>query len=72
MSDYNKFVTAINKVFDYLNKMKAGWNDQDNLNYIESIEEYKSIVVANANIFKTPQNQNNNKSTSLEVLGNDW
>ena len=39
MSDYNKFVTAINKVFDYLNKMKAGWNDQDNLNYIESIEE---------------------------------
>ena len=29
MSDYNKFVTAINKVFDYLNKMKAGWKDQD-------------------------------------------
>ena len=71
MSEYNKFVTAINKVFDYLNKMKAGWNDQDNLNYIESIEEYKSVVVANANIFKTTQNHDNNKSSSLEVLGND-
>ena len=70
MSEYNKFVTAINKVFDYLNKMKAGWNDQDNLNYIESIEEYKSVVVANANIFKTTQNHDN-KSSSLEVLGND-
>lgn len=71
MSDYNKFVTAINKIFDYVNKMKAGWNDQDNLNYIESIEEYKSVVVANANIFKTPQNHDNNKSNNLEVLGND-
>lgn len=71
MSDYNKFVTAINKVFDYLNKMKVGWNDQDNLNYIESIEEYKSVVVANANIFKTPQNNDNKKPTNLEALGND-
>ena len=71
MSDYNKFVTAINKVFDYLNKMKAGWKDQDNLNYIESIEEYKGTVIANANIFKNLQTQDNNSSTSLEVLGND-
>jgi len=72
MSEYNQFVTAINKVFDYLNKMKTGWNDQDNLNYIESIEEYKSIVVENANIFKTPSKQEDNKkSSNLEVLGND-
>ena len=47
MSDYNKFVTAINKVFDYLNKMKAGWNDQDNLNYIESIEELVKRIAKN-------------------------
>ena len=72
MSDYNIFVTAINKVFDYLNKMKTGWKDQDNLNYIENIEEYKSTVIANANIFKNLQTQDNNSSTKLEVLGNDW
>lgn len=71
MSDYNIFVTAINKVFDYLNKMKTGWKDQDNLNYIENIEEYKSTVIANANIFKNLQTQDNNSSTKLEVLGND-
>ena len=34
MSEYKQYVTAINKIFDYLAKMKAGWNSQDNLNYI--------------------------------------
>lgn len=61
MSDYNQYVTSINKIFDYLAKMKAGWNNQDNLNYIESIEEYKSIVANSASIFKeaTPQKLGN-------------
>ena len=46
MSDYNDYITAVNKIFDYLAKMKAGWNNQDNMNYIESIEEYKELVLA--------------------------
>lgn len=54
MQDYNAYVTAVNKIFDYISKMKAGWNSQDNLNYIESIEEYKTAVIGNADIFKTP------------------
>lgn len=54
MSDYNAYVTAVNKIFDYIAKMKAGMNSQDNLNYIESIEEYKTAVIGNADIFKTP------------------
>jgi len=68
MSEYNEYVTAINKIFDYLNKMHAGWNNQDNYNYIETINEYRQIVINHANTFKTPAQSQNN---SLEALGND-
>jgi hypothetical protein len=48
--------------------MKVGWNSQDNLNYIESIEEYKQVVASNAEIFKTPVQE---ESNNLEALGDD-
>ena len=67
MSEYNQYVTAINKIFDYLAKMKTGWNNIDNLNYIESIEEYKQVVVQNADKFKQEVEETN----QLEALGND-
>lgn len=67
MSDYNKYVTAINKIFDYLAKMKAGWNSLDNRNYIESIEEYKQVVSDSAEAIKN----NKKKPETLEALGND-
>ena len=67
MSDYNQYVTAVNKIFDYITKMKAGWNSQDNINYIESIEEYKSAVTDNAEKFKQPAAP----SPNVEALGND-
>ncbi|MBR3146046.1 MAG: hypothetical protein IKF47_02155 [Bacilli bacterium] len=67
MSDYNAFVTSINKIFDYLSKMKTGWSSLDNKNYIESIEEYKKTVIENADKFKTEALD----SKSVEVLGND-
>ena len=68
MEDYNEFVTSVNKIFDYLAKMKAGWNSLDNLNYIESIEEYKKIVAEKADLFKEPPKE---EIESLEALGND-
>lgn len=55
MDDYNRYVTAVNKIYDYLEKMKAGWNNQDNKNYIENIDSFKSIVTAKANEFKKPR-----------------
>ena len=73
MKDYNQYVTAVNKIFDYLTKMRTGWNSLDNINYIESIEEYKQAVIKNANIFKSPAPSEMDESEeSLEVLGNDW
>ena len=68
MSDYNAYVTSINKIFDYLSKMKVGWSSLDNKNYIESIEEYKQVVIENAEKFKTEVND----VETLEALGNDW
>ncbi len=65
MTDYNKYVTAINKIFDYLTKMKTGWNSVDNITYIEKIEEYKQLVAAKATEIK------NNNTDNLEALGND-
>lgn len=68
MTDYNDYITAVNKIFDYLAKMKAGWNNMDNMNYIESIEEYKDKVISNAEKFKqasaTP-------ATKPEALGDN-
>ena len=70
MSEYNQYVTAINKIFDYLAKMKAGWNSLDNINYIESIESYRQIVAKSAELFKkTPQKAKTQET--LEALGND-
>ena len=54
MDDYNRYVTAINKIFDYLEKMKAGWNNSDNKNYIESIEDFKGIVTSKAEEYRKP------------------
>ena len=67
MSDYNTYVTSINKIFDYLSKMKTGWSRLDNKNYIESIEEYKQVVVQNADNFKKEVEE----VPQLEALGND-
>lgn len=69
MSDYNQYVKAVNKIFDYLEKMKAGWNNADNLNYIASIEEYKQIVATSVDAFKPGAKQK--VTQSLEELGDD-
>ena len=72
MNEYNQYVTAVNKIFDYLSKMKAGWKSLDNSNYIESIEEYKQIVINAAENFKKPKaapTPSNKPAENLEVLG---
>ncbi len=54
MDDYNRYVTAVNKIFDYLEKMKAGWNSNDNKNYIDTIDDFKPVVTSRADEFKKP------------------
>ena len=79
MSDYNDYVTAVNKIFDYLTKMRAGWDSQDNISHIENIEEYKRVVVANVETLKKPapmpqaQEENNEpeEESNAEALDED-
>ena len=70
MSDYNQYVTAVNKIFDYLSKMKVGWNNADNNNYIASIEEYKNVVSKSVDLFKNEAPPKEEKE-QVEALGDD-
>ena len=54
MDDYNRYVTAVNKIFDYIEKMKAGWNNADNKNYIDMIDEFKGVVTSKASEYRKP------------------
>ncbi|MBQ8132118.1 MAG: hypothetical protein IJ193_06480 [Bacilli bacterium] len=51
MTDYNKYVLAVNKIFEVIGKIKTNWTDKDNLTYIASLEEYKQAVVNGAKQF---------------------
>lgn len=68
MSDYNKYIAAVNKIFECLEKMKTGWKNQDNYNYIDSIYEYKNIIIKNAELLK---NSASLKEQGVEKLSND-
>lgn len=52
MSDYNKYVLAVNKIFEVIGKIKANWTDKDNLTYIANLEEYKQTVINGAKDFQ--------------------
>lgn len=67
MNNYNNYVDAINKIFEFLEIMKKEFNDQDNLNYISNIEEYKEAIISNAELLKT----NQPKPVKVEALGDD-
>ena len=66
MDDYNRYVTAVNKIYDYLEKMRAGWNNMDNKNYIDNIDDYKSIVTSRAEEFKLPRTVKVEETENLE------
>ena len=68
MSDYNKYVLAVNRIFEIVSKMKASWPDQDNISYLESIEEYKKIVAENVKLFSQKVEKN---ADAMEELGDD-
>ena len=64
MSDYNKYVTAVNKIYEVAGKLKVSYPDNDNINLIESIEEAKAAVVAGAKLFGEPSKEPTEKPTT--------
>lgn len=70
MNDYTKYVTAVNKIFECVNKMKTSWTNVDNLNYLEKIEEYKDLVIEKSKIIKEDAGkQVPNDNLVVEELG---
>ena len=70
MSDYNKYVTAVNKIFEVAAKLKVNYPDNDNIALIESIEETKSAVVAGAKLFgDAPKQQTPAPTTEVPKEG---
>lgn len=66
MDKYNDYVKSINNIFGILEKLKEKIPNQDNINYIDSISEYKNAIVTNAEILKKPVEEE-----KVEALGDD-
>lgn len=63
MNNYEKYVTEVNNIFSILEQLKKGWNNEDNLNFIEDINEYKDSVIKTATFL---QKQNNKETDNVK------
>lgn len=63
MSNNEKYIKLITKIFECTNLMKEALPDQDNISYIEGIEEYKETVT------EATKNFSKQKKSSMEELG---
>ena len=52
MKDYEKYVTEVNNIFSVLDKTKNNWTNNDNLSFIEEINEFKKSVIEGASIIQ--------------------
>lgn len=66
MTEYEQYVTAINKIFECTNLMKSSWSEQDNINLIENIELHKQLLIEKAQLFS-----NTSKPSLTEELSDD-
>lgn len=65
MTEYDNYITAVNKIYEYIEIMKQKLNNQDNLNYIEEIENYKQKLVDTSSLVQ----EKHNKVAEMEELG---
>ena len=60
MKDYDTYVKEVNSIFSILEKLKNTWPNNDNLNHIDEINQYKRAVINGAN-FLGKQKQSGKK-----------
>ena len=70
MSEYDQYVTAVNKIFENITKLKTAIKNTDNLGMIENIEQYKQVLISSANLFSKEKKLTIQKD-DMEELGND-
>lgn len=66
MSDYNKYVEAVNKIFEIIQKMRVNYPEQDNIALIDAIEENKQIVINSAKLFNNDQQKNSEQAANSQ------
>ena len=55
MTDYNKYVEAVNKIYQLTSKLRANYQDQDNTSLIDIIDENKQVAIEGAKLFRQQQ-----------------
>ena len=65
MNDYEKYVTSVNQIFSILEKLKNSWTNNDSLNVIEEINEFKNPVIQVASFL---EKQSKKEQTSDEEM----
>ncbi len=61
MNDYEQYVKEVNNIFSILEKLKNSWTNNDNLNHIEEINEYRKIVIRAANFLEEKKEMERNE-----------
>ena len=67
MTDYEKYVTIINTIYDCTNKMREAYDNPDNIAHLDSIDVYKNKVVELAENYS--KDGNNDNKQEMESLG---
>lgn len=62
MNEYDTYVKEVNNVFSILENLKNTWPNNDNLNHIDEINQYKRVVIQGAN-FLNKQKTNGKKAS---------
>lgn len=57
MIEYDTYVKEVNNIFSILEKLKNNWPNNDNLNHIEEINQYKRAVIMGANFLNKQKDE---------------
>lgn len=52
MNEYENYVKEINNIFSVIEKLKNSWSNNDSLNHIDEINQFKKIVIQGADFLE--------------------
>ena len=52
MNEYENYVKEVNNIFSVIEKLKNSWSNNDSLNHIDEINQFKKIVIQGADFLE--------------------
>lgn len=52
MNEYENYVKEVNNIFSIIEKLKNSWSNNDSLNHIDEINQFKKIVIQGADFLE--------------------